>query len=260
MCKTTITTARNQIGRFTNFSRRFPHLCLQQYISESFRSTSSKDMSSPFTPFHSSFNERNTRNFDLDINWFGNRLSQGYNINQEHCDATQFTQPTSGYSNNTSHNIDSVVHSQYIAEPRDESHNTIEPANYQVDQHVPTNFQSNRFDKHIFEGMYHGNSHDSNFDPIPLPDDYQEINNELIELDFDHIVGPHDDQVFDFEKSTKRKHSLANHSYIDFSRVEDEKVMHSTFIQGEKLDTIINVGGAVHDIHDVVIHEYFSMV
>ena len=35
------------------------------------------------------------------------------------------------------------------------------------------------------------------------------------------IVGPHDDQVFDFEKSTKKGHLLADNSNIDFSRVEE---------------------------------------
>jgi len=206
-------------------------------------------MSNPFTPYHSSVNERNTREFDLDNNWFGIRRRQGNHIFEEHYGVAKFTPPTSGYSNNSSLNSASFVHPQDIAEPRDDTHNTIEPANFQVDQHLPTYFQSSRFDENIFEAECHGISHNMNFDPIPVPDNYQKINDELI----DYV--PYVDQVSNFEKSTKRNYSLANHSYIDFSRVEDETVMHSTFIKGEKLDVIVNVGGAIHEPHDVVTHE-----
>jgi len=237
---------RNQSGRFTNFSlATFVFTFL-----ESFRVTSPKNMSYPFTPFHRSVNERNILECDLDNNnsWFGNRQNHGYSFFQEHCDVAKFTPPTSGYSNNASFNFASFARSQNIAKPRDDTLNTIDLSNFQLDRHLPT-------DKNILETECHGINLNMNTDPIPVPDDYQEVNDEIIDLDIDHIVLPYDNKVSSLTKSTKRKHSLANHSYIDFSRVEDEKVVDSTFIKGEKLDAIINVGGAIYEPHDFVIHK-----
>ena len=178
-------------------------------------------MSNPVTPFRSSFNERNTRKYDLDNNWFGNRNSQRSNIFEEHCDATKFTQPTSGYSNNSSLITDSFVHLET-------------ELNIEMTPIIPTILRITKSTNmcqlifnpivsitNIFEGMYHGISHNTNLDPIPVPDGHQKIKDELIGLDIDHIVGPHDDQVVDFEKSTKKGHLLADHFSIDFSRVEE---------------------------------------
>ena len=49
----------------------------------------------------------------------------------------------------------------------------------------------------------------------------------LVYFDIDPIPEA-DDHVSTLETSTKRKHSPANHSCIDFSRVEDEKVDESS--------------------------------
>ncbi len=88
----------------------------------------------------------------------------------------------------------------------------------------------------------------------PEPDGYPKINEKLEYFDFDPIPVA-DDQVSTLETSTKRKHSLANHSYIDFSRVEDEKANESSSLCGKQLEAIINFGAAMHPFHVVAIND-----
>ena len=175
-----ITTVRKQIGRFTNFTTKIAKICIfNSTFLESFRFTSSTDMSNPVTPFRSSFNERNTRKYDLDNNWFGNRNSQRSNIFKEYCDATKFIQPTRGYSNNSSLITDSFVH---LETELNIEMTPILPTILRITK--STNMCQLIFNPivsitNIFEGMYHGISLNTNLDPIPVPDGRQKIKDEF---------------------------------------------------------------------------------
>ena len=213
-------------------------------------------MPNTYTSFLRPVNERDTLGCDLDNSWFGNKQSQGVlsNIYQEHCDVAKNTTSMSGYPNNAPICVTSYTQPQSLVEPLIDTDNTMDPTSFQGDGRFQTGFKSNCFDKNVFDTECPSISLSMNIDPIPVPNDVRMINNKVLSFDINPIPVP-DDQVYILETSTTRKHSLANHSYIDFSRVEDEKVMKLSSLKGEKLEAIITFGGAMHPSHIVTIND-----
>ena len=150
-------------------------------------------------------------------------------------------------NNNHNHNISFRVdpHPQNFAV----SHIIIhDPVNYHVEQTLPKSNEKiyvsecPRFD-------YDGRDHASV--PVPVANHKDCTRNDKLA---NHISAA-DDHVSNLDTFSKRKHSLANHSYIDFSSVEDEKIRHSSSLQGERLEDIMNFGNAMHPSHLVVMDD-----
>jgi len=244
-------------------------------------------MSSPNTSILESFNEKVTLNSDFDNNRCGNTRSQGVltSIFHDHCNvANEYSNNTPFvYSQNlakprisTHSTIDparsqvdqnlptnfksnyfdfaSFVHSQNLLQSRGRIHNTIDRASFHVEQDEPTDYNSNSFDKNIFETECQRINLDMDIASRPVPDDHRKINEKFVNFDIDPIPLAND-QVSIFEGVTKRKHSLANHSYIDFSGVEDEKVTNSSTFHGEQLEAITTFGAAMHPSHIVAFND-----
>jgi len=213
-------------------------------------------MSSPNTSFLSAVNERNTLSGDFDNNWFGNRRSQGVSTYyfHDHCDVAKFNPSMNEHSNNASLTLSDFVHSQNLLQTRDINHDTIDRDSFQAYQHLPTDYKSNSFDKNIFETECQRCNLDMDNVSRPITKNYRKINEKFVNFDIDPIPVAND-QVSILEGATKRKHSLANHSYIDFSRVEDEKVTNSSFFHGEQLEAIMNFDAAMHPSHIVAISD-----
>ena len=189
-------------------------------------------MSSPNTSFLSAVNERNTLSTDFDNNRCGNTQGQGDSTYyfHDHCNVAKFNPSMNEHSNNASLNLGdfaSFVHSQNLLQSRGGTYNTIDRASFHVEQNLPTDYNSNSFDKNIFETECQRYNLDMDIASRREPNNYRKINEKFVNFDIDPIPLANG-QVSIFEGVTKRKHSLANHSYIDFSGVEDEKVTNSS--------------------------------
>lgn len=163
------------------------------------------------------------------------------------------------------------VSNSHVISPRSAIPHTVSSATIETKQReaFATDYPENFFEEDYESGFQNRNRYMDNIVPIPVPDDIRNVNDESIHsklfLGFDIDPIP----LSDVEENTstppeadvsatsdKAKGSCyVDHSYIDFSRVIDDNVNESSCVMGEKLEAILQFGGATHKSHVGVIDQ-----
>ena len=218
-------------GRISTVIRTHSKKELLAYLfsQQHFRFALSRNMSQPNTSsFLRPVHPRNMLNSDYNDNGFGSQQVQTFR--NEHSN-----------NNNISFNLKNFAISRIIIH---------DPVSFQVDQNIPTDFKFNSSGKHIFVSECQRFGLDRDDASFPVPNNDRTMNDKL-----GNPISVADDQVSNLKTFTKKKYLLANHSYIDFSRVEDEKITNSSSFHGERLEAIMNFGAAMHPSHFVAIND-----